>query len=193
MNGQSILGTNPKNISQMKKIKLYIAASLDGYIAREDGSLDWLYELPNPDQEDYGYGDFLTTVDTIVMGRKTYEEILGFGVDWPYSDFRTLIITSQENYRVRTASTEAMSHIDQQGIDKLRAGSQKNIWLVGGGQIITEFLNLGAVDEMTISMVPRILGKGIELFPNGPRETLFDLVSAVSFESGMVNLMYSRK
>jgi len=177
----------------MKKIKLYIASSLDGYIAREDGSLDWLYELPNPDQEDYGYGDFLATVDTVVMGRKTYEEILGFGVEWPYSDFRTLIITSQEEYQVRTASTEAMSQLDQQGIDKLRAGSQKNIWLVGGGQIITEFLNLGAVDEMTISMVPRILGKGIQLFPGGPRETIFDLVSAVSFASGMVNLIYSRK
>ena len=177
----------------MKKIKLYIATTLDGFIAREDGSLDWLNELPNPDQTDHGYGEFLLEIDTVVMGRKTYEKVLGFGVDWPYGNCRTLIVTTAEHYQVKTPGTETVNRLDRQVIGDMRKKSMKNIWLVGGGQVIAEFLNLGAIDEMILSMVPRILGKGIRLFPGGPKETEFDLVRAESFGSGMVNLTYSKK
>lgn len=78
----------------MKKTKLFIATSIDGYIARKDGTLDWLDAIPNPDQLDYGYYAFYETVDTILMGRKTYEEVLGFGVDWPYPDCKTYVVSS---------------------------------------------------------------------------------------------------
>lgn len=68
------------------KIKLYVASSLDGFIARKNGELDWLMEHPNPNQLDYGYAEFLNGIDTVLMGRKTYEEILAFDVEWPYAD-----------------------------------------------------------------------------------------------------------
>ena len=76
----------------MPKIKLYIAATIDGFIAREDGSLDWLNNHPNPDQLDYGYADFMSRIDTVIMGRKTYEEVLGFGVEWPYGSLRDRLL-----------------------------------------------------------------------------------------------------
>jgi len=79
----------------MSSIKLYIATTIDGFIAREDGSLDWLEELPNPNQINYGYTDFYATVDKVAIGRKIYEEVLGFGVNWPYEDCKTYVITTQ--------------------------------------------------------------------------------------------------
>lgn len=77
----------------MKKIKLYIAVSLDGYIARHDGDLDWLMEFPNPSKEDYGYKEFFTSVDTVIMGGRTYRDIMCMDVVWPYKDKATYIIT----------------------------------------------------------------------------------------------------
>ena len=76
-----------------RKLKLYIAASLDGYIARPDGSLDWLEGLPNPKKIDYGYQKFYQSIDMVILGRVTYEEILGFGVDWPYGGCKAWVVS----------------------------------------------------------------------------------------------------
>lgn len=176
----------------MSKTKLFIATTLDGFIARENGSLDWLHSFPNPVQLDYGYHDFLTTVDTIVMGRKTYEEILSFGIDWPYEEFSTYIVTSDENYTTKTNNTYTLSDMDKKAISDLKDKSEKGIWLVGGGTLITSFLNLGAIDEMTLSIIPVILGKGIRLFPNEPKEAQFKLQTNEVFKTGVVNLVYTK-
>jgi len=177
----------------MTKIKLFIATTIDGFIARENGSLDWLNDIPNPEKSDYGYGEFLAEIDIIIIGRKTYEEILGFGVEWPYDHCKTYIVSSNKNYKTKTANTFTINKLDKQLIDKFKLLSKKNIWLMGGGQLITEFINYNSLDEMTLSLIPIILGKGIRLFPNEPKETKFELVNTKSFDSGVVNLTYRKK
>ena len=82
----------------MKKIKLYIAVSIDGFIAKENHSLDWLNELPKIEGLAYGYNDFYNDIDVVIMGRRTYKEILGFDVDWPYENCKSFIVTSKKNY-----------------------------------------------------------------------------------------------
>ncbi|MEM8967236.1 MAG: dihydrofolate reductase family protein [Bacteroidota bacterium] len=177
----------------MNSIKLYIATTIDGFIAREDGSLDWLEELPNPNQIDYGYADFYATIDKVVIGRKTYEEVLGFGVDWPYEDCTTYMGTSKEDYQPKTNNTEVIHKVDQDTINRIKSAGEKDVWVIGGGLIITEFLNLGAIDEMILCVIPTILGSGIPLFPNHPKETKFNLVKAEPFETGAVILTYKKK
>jgi len=185
----------------MTKIKLFIATTLDGFIAREDGSLDWLsgsnadspqLEEKPTNENDGGYGEFLSTIDLVVMGRSTYEEILGFGVEWPYSNFRSYIVTSKKNYETKTDNTYTLNGIEQNAIAKIKSESKKSIWIVGGGNIITQFLNHDAIDEMTLNVFPIILGKGIRLFPDEPKETMFELKNIESFNSGFVNLTYKR-
>lgn len=174
----------------MGKIQLFIATTLDGFIAREDGSLDWLFELPNPNQTDHGYNDFIADVDIIIMGRKTYDEVRRLEYDWHYDNCQTYIVTHDKDYRVTTGRTFVLNSIGRIEIDKLRAESKKNIWLVGGGELITQFLNLDEIDEMTISIIPIILGDGIRLFPGMPKETKLELVKSEVFDTRVVNLLY---
>jgi dihydrofolate reductase len=188
----------------MSKIKLFIATTIDGFIARENGSLDWLpgssadadtvqdKESSNASENDGGYSEFVSAIDTVVLGRKTYEEILGFGVEWPYGNCRSYVVTSDADYEVKTENTSTINIIDQATIAEIKAKSNKDIWIVGGGQIITQFLNHNAIDEMTLNVFSIILGKGIQLFPKEPKETKFKLIKTESFGSDFVNLTYKR-
>lgn len=177
----------------MSAIKLYIATSIDGFIARENGELDWLNALPNPNQIDHGYAAFYQTIDTVIMGRATYEEILGFGVDWPYPDCQSYVLTSAQNYQPKTERTATLHQLNPERIDKIKSTSKRNIWVVGGGKVISGMMNDGLIDEMILSIIPIVLGRGIRLFPNHPKETLFTLRHSESFETGVVNLTYSKK
>ncbi|MFB2975618.1 dihydrofolate reductase family protein [Microseira sp. BLCC-F43] len=177
------------------KIKVFIGTTLDGYIAIKNDSLDWLFELPNPKGIDHGYTQFLSGIDTVIIGRKTYEEDLVYasrnlGGKWAESNCRIYILTTNENYTPQTDNTEVLLQLDKKTIDKIRTESQKDIYVVGGGQIISELLNLGAIDEMILCIFPIVIGSGIKLFPNDPKETKFDLVKAEHFETGAVNLTY---
>ncbi len=183
----------------MPKFKLYIATTIDGFIAREDGSLDWLpgaepgSEVPEDFPEtDGGYGEFYSTIDVIVLGKKTYDEVMGFGVDWPYPDAKAFVVTTDTNFKPQTDNTEAIHKLDNESIQKLQQTSNQNIWVIGGGNIISQFLNLDAIDEMILSQFPVILGKGIPLFPNGPKETKFKLTKTEAFGSAFVNLTYQK-
>ncbi len=177
----------------MRQIKLFIATTLDGFIARPNGALDWLHEIPNPRGLDYGYNDFLNSVDVIVMGRKTYEEILAFGVDWPYDKSKTYIITKDASYITKTANTCIHNSIDESTIELFKTNTAKNIWVVGGGEIITAFLNLHAISEVTLSIIPILLGEGIRLFGDGLNETSLELLKTEPFDTGIVNLTYKIK
>ncbi len=174
------------------KIKLYIAATLDGFIAREDGSLDWLNDHPNPDKLDYGYSSFMETIGTVIMGRTTYEEVLGFGVEWPYPACTAYVVTTQPDYKPATPTTSVLHRVDRQVLDRIRSQGPKDIWLVGGGEVITAFLDLGQVDEMTLFIIPVVLGKGIRLFPGGPGETKLRLAGSETYENGVVRLTYQK-
>lgn len=180
------------------KIKVYIGTTIDGYIARKNDSLDWLLEFPNPKGIDHGYFQFLSEIDTVIIGRKTYEEDLKYaklnmGGKWADGNNRIYVITTNENYIPQTENTKVISQLDKNTIDKIKTESQKDIYVVGGGQIISELLNISAIEEMILCIFPIVIGSGIRLFPEDTKETKFDLVKAESFETGIVTLTYKSK
>ncbi|PWJ43985.1 dihydrofolate reductase family protein [Sediminitomix flava] len=177
----------------MRQVRLWIASTLDGYIARKSGSLDWLYAMENPEKSDYGYQEFYSQIGSVIMGRKTYDEILSYGVDWPYSDSKSYIFSFNENYKVKTANTSIFTGQLTKLIKTLKEEEENDIWLVGGGQLITAFLNDDLIDEMTISLIPILLGEGIPLFPGKPKETQFELIDTKCYDNGVVNLNYRKK
>lgn len=174
----------------MKKVKLYIATSLDGFIARQNGSLDWLEGIPNPNKIDYGYDDFYDSVDTVVMGRASYEAILGFDVPWPYTNCKSIIVSRSYASQITTPNTHLVKAGLKEYITQLKQEVGKDIWLVGGGNLLTSFLNEGLVDELMVCVAPVIIGEGVPLFPNVPKETKLKLLQTTPYETGMVMLTY---
>lgn len=172
----------------MGKIKVYIAASLDGYIARPDGDLDWLTEFPNPTKEDYGYNEMLTSVDTVIMGGRTYRELLCMDILWPYKNKKTFVVS--HNSIKTNENIEFITEDIIERITELRNEEGKDIWLVGGGELITMCLNASLVDEMQICYIPVILGSGIPLFPSNPKESNWELRENIAYASGIIRLSY---
>lgn len=175
----------------MRKIKLYIATSIDGYIAHVDGDLDWLTEFPNPQKDDYGYKEFFNSIDTVIMGGNTYRGIISMDVLWPYQDKITYIVTqnpfcAQENIHYITENIA-------ETISQLREEEGKDIWLVGGGRLTTMLLNSNLVDEMIITVIPVILGRGISLFPNHPNTSNWEAVEVQKFENGVSQTKFKKK
>ena len=172
---------------------LNIATTLDGEIARKDGRLDWLYALPNPDQIDHGYGQFLSTIGSNIMGKNTYKEIPGFGVDWPYTGKNSYVVTTDKDFKSPTPDTSIVTSNLIEFVNDLKNKNEKDIWLIGGGQLITFFLNHDLLDKMILTVIPMIIGEGISLFPDNPKETSWHLENVERFETGVVNLTYIRK
>jgi len=174
----------------MTQVVLYIAASLDGYIARTDGSIDWLSTVEKPG-EDYGYASFYSSIDAVVAGRKTYELGLGFE-EWPYPGKKCFIFTSRAIASDRS-DVEFLSTDVRQGMAKIEAQGFKRVWLVGGGALIRSFLSEALIDEHIVSVIPILLGSGIPLFPPPTPEQKFRLADARHYESGLVQIRYERK
>ncbi len=176
----------------MKEIKVFIAMSIDGFIAREDHSLDWLDVFSSAGQADYGYERFIQSVGTLVMGRHTYEAILAAGVEWPYGRCDTFVLTHRVDYPVRTPRTQLLNHFEDTVVRSLRRKATGNIWVVGGGGIIARLLTANQVDELLISVMPLVLGSGIRLFPGSGTTLPFDFVDVTRFNNGVLNLKYRR-
>jgi len=164
----------------MRKIILFIASSLDGYIARENGDVDWL-----PGNTASGYDNFIKSVDTVIMGKTTYDQVLTFG-DYPYKDKKSFVFTRTDQDKDENA--EFVSDVEKFVKDGF-PGTGENIWLVGGAQIIASFLNQGVVDEIIISVIPVILGNGIPLFKNIENETNLELIKTEKYDR-LVDLHY---
>jgi dihydrofolate reductase len=176
----------------MKKVTLYVACSIDGYIAKPDGSLDWLDALPNPGKIDHGYGDLLENTSCILMGRKTYVKLLSFGIDWPYPEIKTFVVTSDKTFVASTPNTDILTGNIATELERIRTFQEKDIWLVGGGELVTFFLNNDLIDRMILSFVPVILGEGIPLFPGKSKETQWTLTGSIAFPTGIASLTYER-
>ncbi|MBL7784266.1 MAG: dihydrofolate reductase [Saprospiraceae bacterium] len=176
----------------MSKVILYIATSLDGYIARPDGNLDWLTSVPNPETGDYGYAALLERIGAIIMGRKTYDELLGFGIEWPYEGFDTIIVSTDKSLAIKSPDTRVLTDNLTEVVTALKKQSPKDIWLVGGGQLINVFIQHGLLDQMIISIVPKIIGDGIPLFPKNTLQTEWKLVGIQAFNTGLVNVTYEK-
>lgn len=177
----------------MTKTVLYIATSLDGFIARPNGSIDWLNAVPPPQTgDDYGYTELLNSIGTTIMGRKTYEEIIGFGLDWPYAGLESFVVTSNKNLNIQSPNTYTLTENLKEEVTHLKKKSKKDIWLIGGGQLVTTFINEGLLDKMILTLIPNILGEGLPLFPNHPTETNWKLRESKSYDTGVVMLTYEK-
>jgi dihydrofolate reductase len=176
----------------MKRVTLFTACSIDGFIARPDGDLDWLDAILNPDKTDHGYNEMLANTSCIIMGRKTYAKLLGFGIEWPYPEIKTYVATFDSAYETVTPNTEILTGDIASSVKKIRSNQEKDIWLAGGGQLVTFFLNHSLIDRMIISVIPIILGDGIRLFPDNPKETNWVLTGNTSFSTGIVNLTWEK-
>ena len=172
----------------MGNVILYIAASLDGFIARSGGDIDWLVKYQGG-KEDYGYHDFYANVGASIMGSKTYEKSLTLdgGID---DKMPTYVVTH------RRLSTRGHSHVSLHSgslsdlLKLIRGRTDKDIWLVGGGQLAQTFLREGLLDEIILSTVPVILGEGLSLFGVTEKEIDLSLREARSFRSGIVQTRY---
>ena len=171
-----------------RKIIVHIAASADGYIARPDGDLEWLTSRPAP-KGFYGINAFMKTVDTMVMGRLTYEAGLGLGAKFdPRS--RTLVFTRRPPPADVPAGVEFVSDAIGPFVERLREHPGKDIWLMGGGDLIASFLDAQAIDEFVVSVVPVFIGDGIPLIARRPRHVPLRLQSTERFDDGLVQLHY---
>ena len=179
----------------MSDVILYVASSLDGYIARPDGSVDWLDEIPDPGNgngEDYGYGEFYTGVGVVLMGRITYEQVLSFDVDYPYAGKEGYVF-SRTRAGERDEYVNFVNGEDIPGlVQNLKRNSEKNLWLIGGGQLVREFLNLDLIDRIELFILPVILGQGLPLFPPPTPQRNLTLIGVRSYDNGMAQLTYSR-
>lgn len=172
-----------------RSLMLYISCSLDGYIAAPDGSLDFLNPMQK-EGEDYGYADFIATVDTIIVGRKTYDSVLAMGIEVPYPDKTVYVITrtlreSSELVHYHTGSLSSL-------VQDLKSRPGKNIYCDGGAEVVHELLKNKLIDEFYISIIPILLGNGTRLFKDGRPEGKITLVGTQSFETGLVQLHYKR-
>lgn len=177
----------------MGKVVLYIASSLDGYIAKPNGNLDWLTSVPNPESGDYGYQDLLDQTDIIIMGKSTYLEVLSFDIEWPYGNHQTFVVTHDQQFQPTTPHTFTLSSNIHEFVNHHKNKSQKNCWLVGGGKLISHFLAENLLDRMILTLIPITLGRGISLFPPHTSETQWSLIKTNAFNTGVVNLTYDKK
>ncbi len=173
----------------MRKIKLYIAASLNGKIAEKDGSVDWLYVKEGDEQPDYGYEKFYNSIDTTIQGSSTYKQVESWGIEFPYPDKKNYVITRNKDLK-DNEYVEFVSENHIEFIKDLKSKSGKDIWLIGGGLVNTMLLNAGLIDEIQIFVMPIILSDGIDLFENLPNRTDLKLISSESHETGAVEMIY---
>ncbi|MHC6224001.1 dihydrofolate reductase family protein [Pseudomonas sp. X10] len=170
---------------------VFIATSLDGFIAREDGSLDWLMGATSS-SDDHGYDAFMASVDTLVMGRHTFEKVLTFG-EWPYTQKRVVVLsrTLQATAIPQGLGGPVEVHPGplEDLLEHLQATGAKSLYL-DGGKLIQGFLSEGRVDELTITYIPVLLGSGIPLFGALARDVPLQHVRTTTFENGFVQSTY---
>ena len=175
-----------------RRIISYIAMSLDGKIARLNGAVDWLEAIPNPDSNDYGYGKFMETIDTTIMGRSTYDEVLGYNIPFPYSD-KTNFVLSRDVTKRKDNNVSFVSEELGAFIENLRNQEGLDIWLIGGGQLNSLFLKNAWLDEMRVFVMPIVLGEGIPLFSPHISDTHLQHIKTIPYISGVNELIYKPK
>lgn len=171
---------------------VYIATSLDGYIARKDGNIDWLMETPNPDNSDYGFSDFMKRVDALIMGRNTFELVLKFG-QWPYT--KPVFVLSETMKEIPEDLMEKAELIQGELstiVGELKKRGFENLY-IDGGKTIQSFLKQGMIDEIIITRIPIVLGSGIPLFKEMDLELRFEHVQTEILNRALVKSRYIRK
>ncbi|GAB4316379.1 MAG: dihydrofolate reductase family protein [Bacteroidales bacterium] len=176
-----------------QKNLVFIATSIDGYIADRNGGVEWLQKFSGAGDDDMGYARFISETDAILMGRKTFETVLGFGIDWPYQKpvfvlSRTLESVSKELsdrvFPVNGTLPEVLDRIHGKGYGRL---------YIDGGKTISSFLREDLIDEMIITIIPVLLGGGYRLFSELPEMLEFEVVETKSYQNRAIQCRYRRK
>ena len=175
-------------MTKRRKVIVHIATSADGYIARPNGDLEWLTSRPAPEGF-YGMNAFMKSIDTMVIGRKTYEASLRLGAKFD-SRNRSIVFSRRARPADAPAGVEFVSGEIGPFVRRLREQSGKDIWLMGGGELIASFLDEQAIDEFVISVAPVFIGDGIPLIARRHRDVPLDLHSVERFDDGLVQLHY---
>lgn len=182
-----------KQLKMKKQNLVFIAQSLDGYIADKNGGLEWLESVPNPDKLDMGYSAFTNKIDAIIMGRTTFETVCSFGIDWPYTKPVFVLSNSIKSLEQKLESkvkivngslSTVLETINKEGYNKL---------YIDGGQVIQSFLKEDLIDEIIITTIPILLGGGHSLFGDLDQHMSFDLAKSEIFLDTIVQNTYRRK
>lgn len=171
------------------RVSVYIAVSLDNCIAGDDGNLDWLEGVQDAGGADYGYAAFMATIDAVVLGRSTYDAVRGFDT-WPFDGKRTIVLTNRPfapmygETSYAGALTPLMDHLGSEGVGRV---------YLDGGATIRQGLDEGLVDDLTLSVVPVLLGSGRPLFARGIPASRWELTGVDGYQTGLVQLRYQRR
>lgn len=172
-----------------RKLILYIAMSLDGYIAKKDDNIDFL-SIVETENEDYGYSDFLKNIDTVIWGRKTFDKVLSFGSGVPHKDKKVYVIsTTQKGKKEHAEYVENVIEL----VKSLKRQNGKDIYCDGGAEIVYELLKHSLFDRIIVSIIPHFLGDGIRLFKENNIEQELKQVNCINFPSGLVQIWYDVK
>ena len=175
-------------MTKRRNVIVHIATSADGYIARPDGDLEWLTSRPAP-AGFYGMNAFMRSIDTKLLGRKTYEESLRMGAKFD-SKSRTIVFSHHAPPADAPSGVEFVNGEIGPFVSRVREQPGKDIWLMGGGDLIASFLDEQAIDEFVISVVPVFIGDGIPLIARRHRHVQLELHSVERFDDGLVQLHY---
>lgn len=176
----------------MSKVVLYIAMSLDGFIAKEDGDVAWLEGQETGQPELGSYSEFIQTVDTVILGYTTYQQVVEelSPNEWPYEGKQTYVLTHKE-----IESKEGICFTNeklQNLLERLTQEPGKDIWICGGASVVNQAVKLNLIDRYCVTVIPMLLGKGIRLFNHENPELKLKLISTQSY-NGMTDLVYERR
>ncbi|MGN6602739.1 MAG: dihydrofolate reductase family protein [Ginsengibacter sp.] len=176
----------------MRSLMIYIATSLDGYIAKPNDDLSFL-KLVEKEGEDYGYAEFTKTIDTIILGRKTYDWVVREIGSSHYDNGERNVYVITRTARPGVGKTTFYSGDLTELVQKLKSENGKNIYCDGGAEIINELMRSDLIDEFIISIIPVLVGNGTRLFKDNRPEQNLELVNVKSFDTGLTQLHYKRK
>ncbi|MCI9546371.1 MAG: dihydrofolate reductase [Lachnospiraceae bacterium] len=176
----------------MRKVVLFIAMSLDGYIADRNGKVDWLDSQDETTDAEHAYSEFTNTIDTVIMGWKTYAQVTTelSPSQWVYDDFTSYVITHRQK-----TSTEKIKFVSESPADlvkRLRERTGKDIWICGGASIAQQLMDADLIDRFHLSIIPTVLGDGVRLFGSRRQELRLRLLCAQSY-NGITEVIYEKR
>ena len=169
----------------MRRVKLFVATSLDGFVARTDGSVDWLLTAG-----DFGMRDFRASVDTALIGRKTHDQMVALGQP-AFEGMTNYVFSRTRRADVGVPITYVTGDIVT-FVGTLRRQPGKDLWLVGGGTLVAEFRERDLIDDVILSIHPVLLGEGVSLFPGRHEQMNLELTKCLEFERGLIQLWYRK-
>ncbi|HLT38903.1 MAG TPA: dihydrofolate reductase family protein [Enhygromyxa sp.] len=172
------------------RLRVFIASSLDGFIAGPDDDLSW---LPQPSSEpggDFGYGAFMAEVGALLMGRRTFDVVLGFGGEWPYGERPVLVTTHRPLPSSAPASARAVSGSITELVEAAREAAGGRDVYIDGGDLIRQALDAELIDELVVTLIPVILGAGHPLFAGAQRRHALELIEHTAHAGGLISLRY---